>query len=74
MPMSKIYSAEFDDTEGDRVQLLGCCAELLAAGRQFSVTPRFDTTPAGPVVKSGFILTWPEQVRPEAPRDEKASA
>lgn len=68
MPMSKICSVEFGDTEGDRAQLLRCCAGLLAVGRQFAVTPQFDTTPAGPVVKAGFILTWPE-----APRGEKAS-
>lgn len=74
MPMSKTFSAEFGDTEGDRAQLLRCCAELLVAGRQFAVTPQFDATPAGPAVKAGFILTWPAQIQPEAPRGEKASA
>lgn len=77
MPASKTFSAEFDDTEGGRAQLLRCCAELLVAGRQFAVTPQFDTTAAGPVVKPGFILSWPASApaQPKVPDgNEKTSA
>lgn len=75
--MSKTFSAEFIDDARGRASLLQACAELLQAGRQFAVTPRFDVTPGGPVVKAGFILSWPAAAptAPEAPRgDEKTSA
>jgi hypothetical protein len=63
--MATTCSAEFDDTPAARATMGRMFQDLLEAGRQFAVTPRFDTGPQGLHVVPGFIVSWPGAVPAE---------
>lgn len=63
---------EFGDDARSRATALRVMADLLAAGRQFSVVPRYDGTGEGLRAKDGFWLSYPAAPIHEAPAKEPA--
>lgn len=70
--MGTICSIEFGGDPASRAEALRTMADLLAAGRQFSVVPQWDVIDGRLQAGPGFWLSYPAAPTHEAPAKEPA--